>query len=174
MAIPLLLQLEVPFAESIAVARMARAEGARVILSVAPFAPLAPAELEPISILIVNQHEASDFARHLGAPAEGAEATVAALAERLGRTVIATLGPDGAVAAGAEGAARVPALKVTPVDTTGAGDTFVGVLAAYLDRGAPLRTAMASAAAAGSLACTKAGAQPSFPTRLEIERAIGD
>ena len=65
----------------------------------------------------------------------------------------------------------MPALKVTPVDTTGAGDTFAGVLAAFLDEGRSLRDAMAHAAIAGSLACTKHGAQPSFPTRAEIEAA---
>ena len=86
--------------------------------------------------------------------------------------MIATLGPEGAIAASdRDGIVRVPALTVTPVDTTGAGDTFCGVLAAYLDEGASLRTAMARAAVAGSLACTKDGAQPSFPTRAEIQAA---
>jgi ribokinase len=85
--------------------------------------------------------------------------------------VIATLGADGAIAAGQEGVVRVPSLSVTPVDTTGAGDTFCGVLAAYLDEGADLKTAMAKAAVAGSLACLTLGAQPSFPVRAAIEAA---
>ena len=88
--------------------------------------------------MIVNEHEAADFARYLGSLRGDAETTVSALADALDRTVIATLGPDGAVAAGREGVIRVPALKVTPVDTTGAGDTFCGVLAAYLDEGSDL------------------------------------
>jgi ribokinase len=141
------------------------------VLSVAPFAPFEPEQLADIDIVIVNEHEAEDFARHFGLAGGNAEATVAALAERLGRTVIATLGPEGAVAAGREGVIRVPALKVTPVDTTGAGDTFAGVLAAVLDEGSDLRSAMTHAAIAGSLACTRHGAQPSFPTRAEIEAA---
>jgi ribokinase len=168
----LLLQLEVPKEQVFAAARVARAADARVILSVAPFAPFEPAELGDVDIVIVNEHEAQDFARHFGLAVASAEATVAALAERLGRTVIATLGPEGAVAAGREGTIRVPALQVTPVDTTGAGDTFAGVLAAFLDEGRGLREAMAHAAVAGSLACTKHGAQPSFPTRAEIEAAV--
>jgi ribokinase len=167
----LLLQLEVPQEQVFAAARLARAGGARVVLSVAPFAPFTPAELADIDIVIVNEHEAQDFARHFGLAVSNAETTVTALAERLGRTVIATLGPEGAVAAGREGVIRVPALKVTPVDTTGAGDTFAGVLAAFLDEGRSLREAMAHAAIAGSLACTRHGAQPSFPTRAEIEAA---
>ena len=167
----LLLQMEVPFAESIAAARAASAAGARVILSLAPFTPLSPDELGPVAMLIVNEHEAAALARHLGLSVAGAKATVTALHRHLGRTVIATLGPDGAVAAGPDGVHAVPALAVTPVDTTGAGDTFCGVLAALLDEGAGLETAMAKAAIAGSLACTKPGAQPSFPMRAEIEAA---
>ena len=104
--------MEVPHAEVFAAAQAARSGGARVVLSVAPFAPLDPGILGDIDIIIVNEHEAEDFARHLGLPTGGAEATVAALAERLGRTVIATLGPEGAVAVGAEGVIRVPALPV--------------------------------------------------------------
>jgi ribokinase len=152
-------------------AREAHEAGARVVLSVAPFTPLTIPELGPVSIVIVNEHEAADFARHLGLAARGETAVVTALAHRLDRTVIATLGPEGAVASGPDGLVRVPALAVTPVDTTGAGDTFAGVLAAFLDEGADLGTAMAKAAIAGSLACTRAGAQPSFPTRAEIEAA---
>jgi ribokinase len=167
----LLLQLEVPQEQVFAAARLARAGGARVVLSVAPFAPFTPEQLADIDIVIVNEHEAKDFARHFGLAVSTAETTVTALAERLGRTVIATLGPEGAVAAGPAGVIRVPALKVTPVDTTGAGDTFAGVLAAFLDEGRSLREAMAHAAIAGSLACTRHGAQPSFPTRAEIEAA---
>jgi ribokinase len=167
----LLLQMEVPVAEGRAAAEAARAAGARVILSIAPFSPLAPEDLAPVSVIVVNQHEAADLARHLGLSARGEQATVTALARRLDRTVIATLGADGAIAAGQEGVVRVPSLSVTPVDTTGAGDTFCGVLAAYLDEGADLKTAMAKAAVAGSLACLTLGAQPSFPVRAAIEAA---
>jgi ribokinase len=168
----LLLQLEVPQAEVFAAARMARAGGARVVLSVAPFAPFAPEELADIDIVVVNEHEAADFARHFGLPHATPEETVRGLATRLGRTVIATLGPDGAIAAAGGEVIRVPALAITPVDTTGAGDTFAGVLAACLDEGRDLGAAMALAAVAGSLACTRHGAQPSFPTRAEIEAAV--
>ncbi|HMN84985.1 MAG TPA: ribokinase [Bauldia sp.] len=170
----LLLQMEVPYAEGRAAAEAARAAGARVVLSIAPFSPLAPEDLAPVSVIVVNEHEAADLARHLGLAARGAHATVTALARRLDRTVIATLGAEGAIAAGPEGVVRVPSLPVTPVDTTGAGDTFCGVLAAYLDEGADLRTAMTKAATAGSLACLRLGAQTSFPTRAEIEATASD
>jgi ribokinase len=168
----LLLQMEVPFAESLVAAKAAREAGARVILSVAPYTALPAEDVAAFDMLIVNEHEAADLAVHLGVFAKGADATASALARRLGRTVIATLGADGAVAATAKGLIRVPALPVTPVDTTGAGDTFCGVLAAYLDRGAGMADAMRMAAIAGSLACTTEGAQPSFPMRAEIEAAV--
>ncbi len=167
----LLLQMEVPLAQNYTAAALARAAGARTILSLAPYAPLSPDELAAFDMVIVNEHEAADLARHLAVADGTSEETVTALAEALGRTVIATLGPDGAVAADGAEVIRVPALKVTPVDTTGAGDTFCGVLAAWLDEGASFRTALARAAVAGSLAVTKEGAQPSFPTRAEIQDA---
>jgi ribokinase len=167
----LLLQMEVPLAETLAAAKAGQAAGATVVLSLAPFSPLTPGQLAPVSTLIVNEHEAADFARALGLSAGDPEATVKGLSEKLGLTVIATLGPDGAIAAGEAGVVRVPAIPVKPVDTTGAGDTFAGVLSALLDQGADLETAMKFAAVAGSLACTKEGAQPSFPTRAEIEAA---
>ncbi|HEY5082562.1 MAG TPA: ribokinase [Bauldia sp.] len=169
----LLLQMEVPFAESLAAAKAARDAGARVILSLAPYTALAVEDMAAFDIVVVNQHEASDLARHFGVAAKGTDATATGLARRLGRTIIATLGPDGAVGATESEVIRVPALPVTPVDTTGAGDTFCGVLAASLDEGADLRTAMSRAAAAGSLAVTKAGAQTSFPARGEIDAAAG-
>jgi ribokinase len=170
----LLLQMEVPFEEGLAVAREARARGARVLLSVAPFRPVDRATLEAIDVVLVNETEARDLARHLGLLSDGdGAATVSTLAAALGRTIIATLGAEGAVAAHEGEQIRVPALPVDPVDTTGAGDTFAGVLAALLDQGETFPTALQYAAVAGSLACTREGAQPSFPRRAEIDEALG-
>jgi ribokinase len=169
----LLLQMEVPLAESRAAAAKGRKAGARVILSLAPFVPVAESDLTAVDMLIVNEHEAAALALHFGLPeASGAKGVVTALAKRLGKTVIATLGRNGAVASSGKTAIAVPAIPVTPVDTTGAGDTFCGVLAALLDEGADLEAAMRYAAAAGSLACLKEGAQPCFPDRDEIDAAV--
>jgi ribokinase len=92
---------------------------------------------------------------------------------RTGRTVIVTLGGDGVVAATPEGLVRAEALRVTPVDTVGAGDTFCGYLAAALAEALPLPEAMRRAAAAGSLACLKPGAQPSIPFAADVAAALG-
>lgn len=169
----LMLQMEVTETETFAAARAAKAAGARVILSLAPFVPLAKEAFADISMLLVNETEAGDLAAQLGIGGEGQEATIKALASDLGLTVVATLGAQGAIASDGAQVLRVPSLKVEPVDTTGAGDTFAGVLAAGLDAGADLRAAMARAAVAGALACTREGAQPSFPHAAEIDSAVG-
>jgi ribokinase len=83
--------------------------------------------------------------------------------------VIVTLGADGAKAAIGDQLIAVPALKVKPVDTVGAGDTFCGYLAAGLDSGLQLEAAMRRAAVAASLACLKPGAQPAIPTAAEVD-----
>jgi ribokinase len=82
-----------------------------------------------------------------------------------------TLGAAGAV--GWTGGVRraVPALAVTPIDTTAAGDAFCGAFAAALDQGLGFTAALARAAAAGSLACTRQGAQPSLPLKADIDGA---
>jgi len=95
------------------------------------------------------------------------------LAGRHRMTVIVTLGRAGAVAVRADGSGlRVAALAIEPIDTTGAGDAFVGVLAASLDRGTPLGEALSYASTAGALACLKEGAQSALPTAEEIDAAV--
>lgn len=169
----LMLQMEITERETFAAARAAKAAGARVILSLAPFQPLARAAFSDISILLVNETEASDLAGHYGIEGGGHEEIVQALAGYLGVTVVATLGAEGAAASENGGdVIRVASPKVEPVDTTGAGDTFAGVLAAGLDAGDDLAIAMRRAAVAGALACRKEGAQPSFPTRAAIDQAL--
>jgi ribokinase len=97
-------------------------------------------------------------------------AAAAALSPRL--SVVVTLGGKGAVAcrAGERLSAAAPEIRV--VDTTGAGDAFVGALAAALDRRATLRAALARAVAAGTLACTMNGAQPSLPDSAAIDALL--
>ncbi|TBW39762.1 ribokinase [Siculibacillus lacustris] len=175
----LLLQMEVSEAESLAVAARARLAGARVMLSLAPFRPLPAEAFTDVDVVVVNAGEAADLAGHLGVVAPGAtvgpSTIAAAIADRLGLTVVVTLGGEGVVAATPDGTVhRVPALAVTPIDTTGAGDTFTGVLAAGLSAGLDLAAAMARAAAAGSLACLELGAQAAMPSAAAIDRALAD
>jgi ribokinase len=84
--------------------------------------------------------------------------------------VVVTLGADGVLAVTDAGETRVPAFRVAVVDTTAAGDAFNGALAVAAAERRDLAEALGFAAAAGALACTRRGAQPSLPSRDEVER----
>jgi ribokinase len=160
----LVLQLEIPLDEVTSAARRADARGALVILNAAPAAALSADLLDAVDVLVVNEHEAATVARAASLPVDPAAFCVAA-ANRHALAAIVTLGADGVVAADATGSYRLPAPHVEVVDTTAAGDAFVGALAAALDRGDSLADALADGAAAGSYACTQPGAQPSIAPR---------
>jgi ribokinase len=170
----LLLQGEVPPAQNLAAARIARAAGGRVILNPAPIFAIEPALLEVVDILVLNEHEALALASRFGW--DGCEPD--AICERLcsvhGLAAIATLGAAGAVGWWDGIRRSMPSPEVAVVDTTAAGDAFVGGLAAALDRGFGFTQALQYALAGGALACTVAGAQPSLPWRPAIEALVGD
>jgi ribokinase len=163
-----LLQQEIPQAATERALDLAREKGVTTILNTAPFLATTPALAPKASIVIANETE---FALMAG-DAEPLEALMSGWAKKHGQTIIVTLGPDGARAATPEGLISVPALKVTPVDTVGAGDTFCGYLGAGLDAGLGLEAAMKRAAVAASLACLKPGAQPAVPMASEVEAAL--
>jgi ribokinase len=165
----LVLQMEIPSDEVSKAVALAKARGARVILNLAPALPVEAATLRKVDVLVLNEHEASLLSTHL-AQANGSPAQLAAPISRLlGITVIVTLGPDGAVGAKGDEIWQVPSMPVKAVDTTGAGDCFVGVLAAAMDRGLDMQPAMRRACVAASIACTQVGAAPSFPTGTAID-----
>jgi ribokinase len=170
----LLLQCEMQPAETLSAARQARAGGARIVLNAAPARPIDAGLLGLLDVLVVNEHEAATLAAALQWPSTDASAFVAHAAQSLGLACIATLGEAGAVAAFEDRRIALPALPVRVVDTVGAGDAFVGALAAGLAAGDSLEAAMRMGVVAGSLACTRAGAQPSLPLRTEIDAAAAD
>jgi ribokinase len=162
-----LLQMEVPEAEVAALILRARARCARVVLNLAPPGELPEAALRALDLLVVNEHEAEVLAARLGCAC-----TAAAIRRALGIGVIVTRGAEGAEAATADGSFTVPAFPVTPVDTTGAGDCWCGVLCAALDRGLPLHDAMRRASAAAAIACTREGAATASPMAAETEALV--
>ncbi|MFN2321675.1 MAG: ribokinase [Trueperaceae bacterium] len=175
-----LLQLEVPLDATLRAAELAKAAGAIVILNLAPATALDAAQLRHVDVLVVNESEAALLLEADPATiANGPERAARALTERV-PTAIVTLGAAGATwarraTAGAEPAAgHVPGYPVTAVDTTAAGDSFVGALAAALDGGAPIERALSFANAAGALAVTVPGAQPSLPTADAIEALVAE
>lgn len=157
----LLLQLETPLATVAAYARAARKQGVQVVLNAAPAQHLDADFLALIDVLIVNQGELAVLARHQGSIAE-------CLARIAVPCVVVTLGAHGCCARCDERTLTQPAFPVRSVDTTGAGDTFCGVLVAALSRGSSLKQALRQAGAAGALACTRHGAQSSIPTQTEL------
>jgi len=169
--VTLLCQNEVRPEATGALLKRAKARGARTILNLAPAGAVAAGVLDALDVLVVNEGEAR-------AAAGRADIDAAAFARHLARshglTCVVTLGAAGALALGPEGGQRIAALPVDPVDTTGAGDAFVGVLAAALDLGDDLGTALRRASVAAGLACTRLGAQTSQPTAAEIEARLAD
>ena len=162
-----LLQGEVARDETEALIARARAAGCRVVLNLAPASPLSIAALKALDVLVVNEDEAAWLVAHLGC-----EPGTAGLHKALGIDVVQTLGAEGCEAVTTAGVFRVPARAVAVVDTTGAGDCFTGVLAAALDRGQPLTTALARATVAAGLACTRRGTQGSMPRAAETDGAL--
>jgi ribokinase len=168
----LLLQHEVPSSANAAlVARAARA-GTRIVLNAAPARPLNRKLLAMIATLIVNVSEAAALAPLFGWPAEAGAFAAAAAAAIDGLEVVVTRGAAGAISVRGHDRIHVPAPNVEVIDTTGAGDAFVGAFAAALDAGDDRPRALSIAIAAGSLACTMHGAQPALPARDAIDALL--
>ncbi|WP_114944509.1 ribokinase [Microvirga calopogonii] len=175
----LVLQMEVPIADSLEVAARARRAGVKVLWNFAPVPAVkersAIAELLAVTdVLVVNEHEALAIANIVGEPSgddylkAGAE-----ISRSFGPTCIVTAGSRGAYAMTPDGAqTHATARPILPVDTTGAGDTFVGVLANGIAEGLEIGPAMERACAAASLSCLTAGAQAGMPQRKALEQHL--
>ncbi|SOE01489.1 PfkB family carbohydrate kinase [Blastococcus haudaquaticus] len=158
-----LAQTELGAAVVDAAAELAAREGARLVVSCGPVVELSPPTLAAADPVVVNRHEAADLLRLAGAPVATDPTAFAAslLAATGARSVCVTLGADGHVTADGAGPLRVAGAAVEAVvDTTGAGDAFVGALAAALARGASVVDAARAGAAAGAGAVAHAGARP--------------
>lgn len=165
-----ILQLEIPIATVSSALELATRAGVTAIVNAAPAGAITLEELRGCDVLIVNETEAASL---LGeADADDPRRQLARLAEQV-PTVVITLGADGVVWRDAAGDGSLAPHQVEVVDTTAAGDAFVGALAAGLARGLPLATAVAWGNAAGAVAVTREGAQPSLPRLAEVEALLG-
>jgi ribokinase len=173
-ATTVVLQMEVSPTETARLAARARKSGARVMLNLAPALMPPHGLIADTGFLVVNEHEAVALASHLGLSERTPAAIASAIVRRYAGTVVVTLGAEGALAVAMDGTFRIGALQVGVVDTVGAGDAFVGVLAACLDEGRNLPTALRRASVAGALACTTAGAQAGLPTRAALDAREGE
>ncbi|MYV50338.1 ribokinase [Streptomyces sp. SID2888] len=158
-------QLEIPLETVVEVVRNLPS-GTRFVLNPSPPRPLPAELLAACDPLIVNEHEARVIAG--GEPDGSPEDRAAALLALGPRSVVVTLGAEGALVATGETMARVPSVKVDAVDTTGAGDAFTAALAWRLGTGSSLPEAAAFAARVGAAAVTRPGAQESYPTAEEV------
>jgi len=159
----LVVQMEVPPCETAMLIRRLRTRGGYSLLNLAPALPIDVGLLGEIDLVVANEGEA---ATTVSDPEQ--------LARRLRQGLVVTRGAAGALALLRDGIRiEVPALAIKPVDTTGAGDTFVGVLAAALDLGSPVEAALHRASAAAGLACLARGAQTAMPDEAAIAAAVG-
>ena len=165
----LLLQMETQADQNWIAIRAAHARGVRTILNVAPAAPIPADILAIVDVLVANELEVAVVAADLGWSNCDTDRGARHLVEAGVGVVIVTLGAAGAVAHTAETIWRIGVPSVEVVDSVGAGDSFVGALAAALDGGADLAGALHRAAITGSLACRRLGAQSSIPDAAEID-----
>ncbi|MFE6618479.1 ribokinase [Streptomyces sp. NPDC057740] len=164
----LLLQLEIPIAAVLAGAQAAHRHDVRTILTPSPAQPLPDELFAAVDLLVPNEHEATT----LTGRTDPREAAVGLL--DLVPAVVVTLGAAGSLYVSRDtDPVTVPAPKVTAVDSTGAGDTFVGALAVALGEGRPMHDALAWAAEAAALSVQREGATVSMPYRPEIEERHG-
>lgn len=168
----LLLQLEIPTPTVLHAAQQARANGLTVILNPAPAKSL-PAELiSTVDILIPNESELSLLTSLPVNDVASAEKAAKEILKQGVKTVIVTLGSKGALLVTDTQITQVDTYKVNVVDTTAAGDAFIGGFASAMLSGKALEDSVRYGCACGALATTKFGAQPSLPTKEEVEKFI--
>lgn len=175
-----LTQGEIPAATVEALAATASGAGTRFVLNLAPPIAISPEAIAVCDPLVVNEHEARAVGVVPDAGAAGSgevdtlsiaewqQLAASAVAEGRCRSIVITLGSAGAVAADSAGSWHRQAPRVTPVDTTGAGDCFTGTLAAFLAEGRTLAEATGLAAAAGALSVQARGTVGSYASREAV------
>lgn len=168
----LMLQQEVPAGSVEAALKSAKARGVRTVLNIAPLIPETEDLAALADIVIANETEFERLVGRDNLTGEERERILLDMHGKTGQILIVTLGADGVIAAEGGNLHRTKGLKIVPVDTVGAGDTFCGYLAASLDAGLAFGDALRRAAVAGSLACLKAGAQPSIPVAADVTASL--
>jgi ribokinase len=169
----MLIQLEIPLESVLAAARWGKKEGMFVILNPAPAQPLPDELVATVDLIVPNEIELSLLTGLPVSDYDTAQAALRALQARGARQVIVTMGERGALALmDADSGYFVAAHSVKVVDTTAAGDAFIGGLALALARDTLFPAALEYANACGALAVTRSGAQPSLPTAAEVQQFL--
>ena len=168
----LLLQLEIPIETVVHAARLAKQNGVRVLLNPAPARELPDELLSNADYLLPNETELNLLAGKSVSDIASVETAARSLVTRGAKNVIVTLGANGALIVSKDKSKHIPSFTVNVVDTTAAGDAFIGGFAVALLNGKSLEDAVQYACACGALAVTKFGAQPSLPTKQEVEEFL--
>lgn len=168
----LLLQHEIPAETNAHAIRTAKSAGWFVVLNPAPAHAVSSELLSLIDIMAPNETEATALTGISIATREDARAAAGQLVRQGAGAALVTLGGDGALYCDAGKTIHCPTVKVQPIDTTAAGDAYLGALATALAEGRPLPNSLGFAAAAAALAVTRLGAQPSLATRAELEQFV--
>ena len=163
----LLIQLESPLPAVERAVQLARERGVHVVLNPAPAQPLTASFLSQVDTLIPNQNELE-----LLSGVAGTQAAVERLSALGVGDLIVTLGEEGVYVVAGEQQTTIPAYPVDAVDTTAAGDAFLGAYAVALTEGMPALQAAAWSNAAAAISVTRRGAQPSLPTRVELDEFL--
>ena len=164
----LLLQCEVPMTEVVLAARIMRAKGSTVVMNPAPVCPLPDELWSLVDILVMNEIEAAELSGLPVADAATAAAAATSLRRRGPSTAIVTLGSQGVLVADDAGCRHFPARQVHVVDTTAAGDTFIGAMCAARVAGQSIDDAVMRGIQAATICVTRAGAQASIPYLHEL------
>jgi ribokinase len=164
-----IMQLEIPIDVTETAIKLARKHDCYVILNAAPALPISANALSMVDCLIVNEKEASYYVKAPISQVEDALACCPALHEKIRDLVIITLGVNGSVLYDGKNKVFIPIRKVQAVDTTGAGDSYVGAFAAKIVTGTPYVEAAVNATLASSITVTRPGSQVSMPTARDIQ-----
>ncbi len=170
----LLVQGEIKIEETESLCVRAKKNGATTVMNLAPVVSLSENLLKNLDFLVVNEHEAELLGAQLGIDATDKIMFATEMYSKYRVGLIVTMGPDGSVCCYNGDIINVSALKIKPVDTIGAGDAFMGYFCAAMDVGKPITDALREASIAGSLACTKIGAQSALPAPEEVVQHISD
>ena len=171
----LLVQGELPMSETEALIVRAKKAGVTTVMNFAPaIQPLSKTLLEHLDVIVLNEYEAESLGQQYDLQVDDKEALAKELNDLFDMTTIITLGPEGSVTCHAGKMMTTPALKIKPVDTVGAGDAFTGYMCAALNRGEEMEQAVYEAGIAGSLTCTKIGAQTALPYQEEVDAEKSD
>jgi len=168
----LLLQLEIPTPTVYSATKLAKQNGVRVVLNPAPAKQLPNELISLADFIIPNETELSLLTGMDVNNIPSAEKAAQALLDKGAQNVIVTLGSKGAFIVNKETSKQVGTYQVNVIDTTAAGDAFIGGFASVLDSSTSLADAVHYGCACGALATTKFGAQPSLPTKEEVEEFI--